>query len=313
VLKNILVPLDGSTLAEDALPYACALSIPTAARLTLLQVVHASALSVSSQATRQRDAIEAVERYVAGHATDLRQRGFEIATVTPFGGNAWEWIVEEAASRDADLVVMATHGRTGPGHWILGSVAEAVLARCPVPVLLVRAWQQPKTMLLLQDQPRVLVPLDGSEFAETVLPAAVALADDLGAALVLTRIEPIPHENLRGEDGRVLAYIDQQEENLRGAAQSYLEQVTMRLRAQQWDLKIETHVRLDEPSAGIAAAAEAVDAALVMMATHGRTGVQRARLGSVAGQTLRAGTIPLVLVGPQASRSKATEATVAPA
>jgi nucleotide-binding universal stress UspA family protein len=297
MLKTILVPLDGSALAEEALAYACALSIPTAARLILMR---------ASYALRQAELLKVAEDYLAPHVVNLRQRGFE-AEATVFDGDAAPGIVEEASRWQADLVVMATHGRTGLGRWILGSVAEAVLAACSVPVLLVRAWQQPKTALLLEDQPRVLVPLDGSPFAETALQTAAALADDLGAELVLTRVDGPPQGVQYANDGRILAYVDQQEAMLQFEDQTYLAGVAGRVTATSPGLMIRTDVRFAKPAAGIAQAAASRDAALVVMATHGRTGIDRIRLGSVAGQTLRDGVVPLVLVGPCAARPTAAD------
>jgi nucleotide-binding universal stress UspA family protein len=288
MLKTILVPLDGSALAEEALPYACALSVSTAARLILMRASHA---------LRQAEVIKVAEDYLVPHVLDLRQRGFETES-TVFDGDAAPGIVEEARRHNADLVVMATHGRTGPGRWILGSVAEAVLAACSVPVLLVRAWQQPKTVLLLEDQPRLLVALDGSAFAEAALPTAAALADDLGAELVLTRVECPPRDVRRAADGRVTAYLDQQMAELQLMDQTYLAQVADRVTSTSPGLNVHTDVRFATPAAGIAQAAASLDVALVVMATHGRTGIDRMRLGSVATETLRDGVVPLVLVGP---------------
>ena len=292
MLKTILVPLDGSALAEEALPYACALSVPTAARLILMR---------ASYALHQEQLIKVAEDYLAPHVLNLRQRGFEtVATV--FDGDAAPGIVEEARRYDADLVVMATHGRTGPGRWILGSVADAVLAACSVPVLLVRSWQQPKTALLLEDRPRLLVPLDGSAFAEAALPTAAALADDLGADLVLTRVDSPPRGVQHTDDGRVIAYVDQQEAQLEFTDRTYLAEIAGRVNSTAPALKVLTDVRFAEPAPGIAQAASKLDAALVVMATHGRTGVSRMRLGSVAGETLKDGVVPLVLIGPCAAQ-----------
>jgi nucleotide-binding universal stress UspA family protein len=298
MLKTILVPLDGSALAEEALPYACALSVPTAARLILMR---------ASYALHQESVVKVAEDYLAPHVLNLRQRGFETES-TVFDGDAARGIVEEANRAQADLVVMATHGRTGPGHWILGSVAEAVLAACTVPVLLVRAWQQPKTALLLEDQPRLLVPLDGSAFAEGALSTAAALADDLGAELILTRVDTPPRGVQHADDGHVLAYVDQQEAELEFTDKTYLGKVANRVTATRPELKVLTDVRFSEPASGIAQAASTLDAALVVMATHGRTGISRMRLGSVAGQTLKDGVVPLVLIGPCAAQPIAADA-----
>jgi nucleotide-binding universal stress UspA family protein len=298
MLTRLLVPLDGSELAETAIEYASALSVATGARLVLVRVVHIGRFSPGDPALDTEHALAETEEYLARVAVDLRGRGFEVTTLAPLGGDTASRILEEVDLLQADVVVMATHGRTGPRHWVLGSVAEAVLGASPVPIVVVRAWQQHLTTLLLQDRPRLLVPLDGSAFSEAALPAAAGLADDLSAELVLTRIERVPGGPMLAEDGRVLILPEEREAVLRLAGQTYLTEVAERLTQTYPTLTISTDVRCAEPAAGIAAAADALEAAMIVMATHGRTGFERVRLGSVAGETLHAGRVPLVLIRP---------------
>jgi nucleotide-binding universal stress UspA family protein len=144
----------------------------------------------------------------------------------------------------------------------------------------------------------VLVPLDGSTFAEAALPTAAALADDIDAELVLIRIQPRPTDVLTAEDGQVVAYLDQQEERLIGEATEYLDGVAHNLTQRSRDLRVSTRARLGDATAGIVACAQEIGAALIVMATHGRTGLARAALGSVAGRLLQPGSTPLVLVRP---------------
>jgi nucleotide-binding universal stress UspA family protein len=154
-------------------------------------------------------------------------RGFVCECATP-SGDAAPCIVEEARLRQADLIAMTTHGRTGPGRWLLGSVAESVVAKSSVPVLLERAWHPIRREPLLVDQPRLLVPLDGSSFAEAALEPAAKLAIDLGARRVLLRVESKPVDVLKDSTGRVLAYTDQLVEQTRCVATDYLKGVADR-------------------------------------------------------------------------------------
>jgi nucleotide-binding universal stress UspA family protein len=304
MLRSILVPLDGSELAERALAYATALSIPTGARLILVRAVRAHTLPGTDQRSAQADAVRAAEEYLFDVAVGLIGRGFQCECATPYG-NAAKWIVEDAGLRHADLIVMTTHGRTGPGRWLLGSVAESVVANASVPVLVERAWRPIRREPLLMEQPRLLVPLDGSAFAEAALEPAAALAIDLGARLVLLRVESKPVDVLKDSTGRVLAYVDQLLEQASSVATDYLQGLAERV-ANQWPgVTVQTEVVFGEPSAAIAEAARDPGAALIVMATHGRTGAPRAVMGSVAGRVLEQGNVPLVLVRAESRGSPA--------
>lgn len=292
MLRSILIPLDGSQLAERALAYATAISVPTAARLILMRTIGEGDEGTAA-------------RYLSDIADELRGRGFVCVTVTPRGAPA-RWIAAEAGV-GVDLVAMSTHGRSGPSRWLFGSVAESVVASSPVPVLVERAWQPIRRELFVSDQPTLLVPLDGSSFAECALDSAAALAEDLGAELVLLRVQQAATELLHDEFGRTIAYLDELDDRSTTVAAEYLEGLVGRLTKRWPDVSIHTDVQFGEPAACIAEAASTTGAALVFMATHGRTGVRRAVMGSVAGQVLEHGDTPLVLIRPT------TSATCAPA
>jgi nucleotide-binding universal stress UspA family protein len=160
---------------------------------------------------------------------------------------------------------------------VLGSVAEGLVKCSRRPVLLQRAWDPGRRALLLADQPLVLVTVDGSRFSEAALPAACTLADDLGATIMLVRVMPGRHD---------------------AGVPEHLEALAARLRAEWPNVTIATHLDYGDPAVAIVAATEDIGAALVVMATHGRTGLERVTLGSVADGVLRRGRAPLVLVHP---------------
>jgi len=285
MLRTILVPLDGSQLAERALDHATEISRRTAARLILMRAV------------AETEARPAAERYLNDTALELRARGFACDTAAPVGSAAG-WIVEEAEERQVDLVVMSTHGRTGPGRWLFGSIAESVVASSPVPVLVARAWQPARRGPRLAERPTLLVPLDGSAFAESALEPAGRLTDDLGGELCLLRVEDRATEVLHDEFGRTVAFLDQQDDQAVALASAYLNRAASVIRSQWPSLQVHTEVRLGAPAACIAEAAASTSAAIVCMATHGRTGLRRAVTGSIAGQVLEQGSTPLVLIRP---------------
>src|SRR6266702_4225031 len=190
--KSILVPLDGSPLAEAALPFAESLAERAGASLVLVRATHAHP-TLGNNAPEQQREIAGAEDYLTILAKELAGRGFSVQTGVPYGGSAAAWIVEEVSMRDADLVVMATHDRSGADRWLHGSVAEAVVSRATAPVLLIRARSSPRAIERFGDQPPVLVvALDGSPLAEAALPGASDLARTLGGRIVLVTVVPTP-------------------------------------------------------------------------------------------------------------------------
>ncbi len=138
--KRILVPLDGSPLAEAAIPHALALAKSCGGELVLLRVAVAPVFPLDP-VLAWAGAVEEARDYVAGLALKLRDEGIKI-TVRARWGDPVEEILEYVDEGDIDLIAMTTHGRTGLKRWVLGSVAENVLRRAAVPVLMVRAPDQ---------------------------------------------------------------------------------------------------------------------------------------------------------------------------
>lgn len=184
-----------------------------------------------------------------------------------------------AASRHpgVDLIVLATHGRSGLGRWVFGAIAEEVLAAAPVPVLLVRAWQGAPPDAALGVGAAVLVPLDGSAVAEMALPVAAGLADDLGDGLLLLRVVPRPGLDF-GPDALVATVLADELAAAQAAARTYLVGLAGRLSLP--GRSVATAVRVGEVAAVIEATGEEHGVGLVVMATHGLTGLWRAILGS---------------------------------
>jgi len=141
------------------------------------------------------------------------------------------------------------------------------------------------------------VPLDESVFAEAALDLAFDFLGPDGELVLVTVVQP-PDHVLRDDQGRALAFLDQQAEAHMRAGRCYLEDVARRLRQKDPDIRVSVDVRMDEPSTGIIASAAERVTDLVIMATHGRTGLRRVTVGSVAGDVLRRASAPLLLVRP---------------
>jgi nucleotide-binding universal stress UspA family protein len=294
MFKNILIPLDGTPVAAGALPYAQTVAARTGARLILVRAAHLQ--RPLGEAADQQRAIAEAEDYLTVQARKLAKEGFEVETGVPFGGSAARWILEEIDLRHANMVVMATHDRIGPDRWVHGSVAEVVVGRASVPVLLVGPTHGAQlTERLTSERPVLVVPLDGSELAEAALPLAREFAATFGGQLVLVGVVPGPGDLVAAQGG-VMTYAGDDYEGLQAEAQKYLNEIASQPTAD--GLSVAVSVRCGIPAQQIAATASERGAAAVVMASHGRTGIVRSILGSVAGQTLHHSPCPVLLMRP---------------
>jgi nucleotide-binding universal stress UspA family protein len=295
MLNNILVPLDGSPVGESALPHAAALAAQSGAKLILVRAAHTARMAAHSAAAQVRVLSEA-EAYLELRAAEVRATGRTVETGVPFGATPAEWIVEEVDLRHADLIVMATHGRVGPARWLHGSVAEAVVSHSPIPVLLVRAADGARAVDHFEwQQPVLLVALDGSELAEAAVPAAINFARALSGRVVLLSVVPEPGQ-LMASHGGAVPYGEQTHAALQEEARAYLRAPAVRVAS--IGVPVETLLRTGDPAIQIALAAHERNAAAVVMATHGRTGIVRAVLGSVAGEVVHSTSSPVLLIRP---------------
>jgi nucleotide-binding universal stress UspA family protein len=291
MIRQILVPLDGSELAESILPSVEEFVRLTGAGVTLMQVVEpvgvAADLFGQNYPGVERDLQAADERlardYLAGLTRRLARAGIAVHPRVAIGPIA-EMIIQ--AGREFDLIAMTTHGRSGVGRWVYGSVADKVLRGAGVPVLLFRARGRPAT----GHPRRILIPLDGSDLAEHALPLATELARQAGAAIILMRSVTWATESLGMLAGAAPELLGLAEEGTRG----YLSEVAKGLADQ--GLSVSIDVRFDPAADGILACAAEGSADLIVMSTHGRGGLGRWVYGSVADRVLRGAPIPVLLV-----------------
>jgi nucleotide-binding universal stress UspA family protein len=286
MLKTVLVPTDGSPLAARAIPYAAALARAANSRLIVLRALD------GLQAGREPDAELAASTQLDADAGQARQQGVDVESYLHHLSreDVGEAIVETAAKREADLIVMSTHGRSGIGRFFYGSVADKVLRLATTPVMLIpanceQAWPTDRP-------PRILVPLDRSELASRGLGPAIELCDQLGGELVLVHVVPFP--TYAYDEGHV--YATYQLEADLAAATVEIEATADSLRS--GGRVVRTQVTSGVPTAAIADIAREEQADLIVMATHGRGGLARVVLGSIATATLHQAGRPVVLVRP---------------
>jgi nucleotide-binding universal stress UspA family protein len=289
LFERILVPLDGSETAEAALAYV-ALLPSERVRLLAVESDRANLTAVCTTARDCRTYLEAV-------AAPLREQGRAVDTVVVFGSPA-EQILALAAA--ADLVVMGSHGHGGARRFVLGSVADEVARHAPVPVMIVRGASKSSSAPAVQVT-RIVVPLDGSELAEQAVAMAAAVADDLGVPVHLMRVLDVDALRATVQAGihAAAAYLRSQEE-IQRYAEEYLAEQVQQLRNR--DLTATAEVLTGSPAVTLLDAMRPDD--LVVMTTHGRGGVRRMLLGSVADKLVRAAAAPVLLVranGPESA------------
>jgi len=295
MIENILVPLDQSMPAEAVLEYVKPIANATGARICLLAAVGEprqwGEADVANLDVERQRALAYLESVPQTFPEELREKtDLKVMDESPA-----EAIIQHAASSNANLIAMTTHGRSGVTRWVLGSVADKVAHAAETPLLLVRpAGDGPRVTPVLD---RMLIPLDGSESAQAVLPFAEDLARALGASIVLYHsvIEPVlgyPGAEAVVFDAHVL-------EEMESGARSFLETLGSALTAK--GIRTETVVTVGNATDGIVWAAEREGADIIVMSTHGRSGLGRLVMGSVADAVVRRSSRPVVLVRPARS------------
>lgn len=184
-MQTILVPLDESPAAEAALPVAAALARAAGAGLLLMRVTDRPPVGVRPFEVRG-GAISYAEEYLAGVADRL---DIDARTEVLAEGPVPQGILDSVSQREPWLVALATHGRSGLGRWVYGATTNAVLARCPVPVLLARSWLSGFEAASIEKGALVLCPLDGSSYAEAAFPIAEGLASSLAGRLEKIQVD----------------------------------------------------------------------------------------------------------------------------
>jgi len=310
MFQSILVPLDGSAFGEHALPLATTIARRAGARLTLAHVHEPAATLYGEGVIVLSDDLDAHARlqkrtYLDSVRSRLGANAPEAIVPLLLEGAVFEAIREHVTREKVDLVVMTTHGRGPLGRFWLGSVTDKLLRQLSVPLLLVHPSATAPDLTAVAVLEHVLVPLDGSELAERMLAPAAALGELMGSQYTLLRVVRPVHPTLPHTEGLSIAQlageiVDQIEKlqaELRSEAQTYLGGVAERL--QRRSLRVQTRVAFDEhPAAAILREATSCGADLIAMETHGRGGLSRLFLGSVADKVLRGSTLPVLLQRP---------------
>ncbi len=295
--QHIIVPLDGSDLSEMAVPLAVQLARPMGADITFLMVREEDGPSLAERfgLGNANEMTQESERYYANYLDEISKQaeGISVQTIVRVGDPAEE-ILKFEEERSAQIVVMASHGRSGLSRWRYGSVADKIVHGSTVPVLIIgpRVLEEHRTTSV----EHIAVPLDGSEEAEAALPFAIDLARSTGAQLSLIRAvrwaaQMYPYTMAQTY---VPAYTEI-DSSLEAEAKDYLEQVKNRITGVQ---TIHTGVMRGIIVDSLVEYCEQKGADFIVMTTRARGGLARAALGSVADRMIN-GPAPVLLIRPE--------------
>jgi nucleotide-binding universal stress UspA family protein len=314
--RSVLVPLDGSEFSEHALPLAVDIVRKAGGTLHLCHVQAPVAtvysetpLFLQDNLAQQMSATERkrLQAYLEGVAGRIRNTVPGIVVTTNLQeGEPAVTLQKHADVAGIDLVLMTSHARGAVGRFWLGSVADELLRHLPVPILVVRpAANLPQVGA--EVLPKVIVvPLDGTPLAEQMVRTAADVAKVCDAGLTLLRVikpvvamtPPVGGASMGQMAAELIDRLTAVQKELRKEALTYLERVAAPFRAE--GLRVTTRVTQDEqPAVAILSEAELEGAGLIALATHGRRGLSRLVLGSVADKVVRAAKMPVLLCRPR--------------
>ncbi len=305
MFSKILLPLDGSKTAEIVLPHARSLALKFHLPVTLLYVVNIAELATHLSAGNAQfmDAmvdgeIKRGRSYLSGLVN--RFDGLSVVCAVE-KGRADEGIVHKAAEDKRALITMATHGRSGLNRWLLGSVAEKVLRATANPLLLVRASEGTATVGKVNLE-SIVIPLDGSELAESTLAHAVEIAAGLNLEVILLRTFDLPASAYYGTDDYLPKY-EELRARAKAEARNYLDGKIAGLKARGLN-KVSAAVREGPAAEQIIEFTRDHAGSLVAMCTHGRSGIRRWVLGSVTEKVVRHCGDPVLVISARAEATR---------
>ena len=290
-MKKILVPLDGSTVAEEILVHVEILARQSGAHVILMRVVpflwpseHVHLKEMGHKMDKE------ASDYLFTIETHLVEKGIN-ASVSVDEGNVPEVICDTAAESGVDLIAISTHGHGGVKRWALGSVTSKVIQASSIPLLVHRSTGEPVGEVQCNN---MLIPIDGSDFAESIFPHARYVAELFKAKVWFLSVVNLPGEFsvLEKEDHNI-------EDKVSESIEHYYSTLENRIQEQQTTIDYEVIIRKGDAADVISDFANENNIDLIAMSTHGRGGISRWALGSVTDKVLHSSQKPILLVRAQ--------------
>lgn len=315
MFTQILVPLDGSTLAEQALPIAARIARTTQGSILLVRVV-SILQSVMITAPGASPVIAQIfelerheaERYLASITASPTLQGIPVAT-SLVSGPAASTILDVAKQQHCDLIILSSHGMTGIQRWLIGSVAQEVVRYSSIPTIVIPSRGSSGDLIRVGPK-RILVGLDGSSLSEAILEPAAQLctvlsAPEQGTLHLAHVVQPVHVGN------KLAAYEKEIKKENKEKANVYLQNIEQCIRsydlASSLQITFATYSEYDIAHALVYAAESGEQSTgemrnvcdMIALATHGRTGIPQWFLGNTAERVLGTTTLPLLIVRPQ--------------
>jgi nucleotide-binding universal stress UspA family protein len=291
--RKVLVPLDGSEVAERSLRYANKIAGGNGSEVILLTV------SASSDERLDRP----MKAYLDLNGKKLQSQGMKVSTAIAYGNVANE-IIDFTHKSKIDLIIISTHGYSGTKYWMLGSIARKVLYGTHVPVFLVKS-RAPKVSRVKFE--KVLLPLDGSPFSETSIPHLEKLIKGTEAEIILLRVsEPpiVPSDRSPAIKPSWEEYRDMLMAEVQQQALEYLKRIKATFEGR--GAKVRSQVVLGKATESILQVAQKENVDLIAITTHGRTGVSRWVYGSVVNRVVEESLQPVLLIRPSVPEGPST-------
>lgn len=311
--SRVLVPLDGSSVSAQAVPYARVLAQAGGMTMGLMRVVPTIGMLMSASAMRgyaeagasnmlsyeewqgrHNRLRDTVTRELGDFSGTVNVPGVQVDTVVREGEPADE-IVHEAGQQAGTLIAMTTHGRSGLGRWMLGSVTDKVVRQATGPVLVIRARKQEEVQAEPRFQ-RIILPLDGSRLAEAAMPTAVSWAKALNAPITVVRSISLAAYGYGFSDYTLPEYsMGEFASGVRDDVKVYLDRVVDDLHRQGVS-DVTSSAPDGNPAESLLREAEESPNSMIVMTTHGRTGIGRWVMGSVTDRVVRHASCPVMVL-----------------
>ncbi len=290
--KKILVAIDGSETSEKALELVAGLSSSLGTEVVLLAVTDSRAHFDEGEAESSDDDAENAAKYLEHKAAPLREMGLSVSPKVE-SGSAADTILSVAKDIGADVIAMATHRGSAIARGILGSVTDRVMRASELPVLAVYPESGQSSAKQSWTPSTVIVPLDGSELAEQSVSAAIEIAESCGAELIFVRAVRLPSYAVSGPGAEFYGQ-DYGVSSNREGAEEYLSQFVEMAKSK--GISASAHAALGNPAARLIEESNNVPDAMIVITSHGRGGMRRMVLGSVADKIVRASHHPVLVL-----------------
>ena len=284
MFEKMVLLLDTSELSEAVIPYALYLANKMGSELDVVNVIESEYISA-----------RLIKAYLDKIVEEIKEPGIKKKRSVVLRGNAADQILDYIEINKIDIVAMTSRGFSGIKRWVIGSTATKIICGTHIPVLLIHSKEKTLPLVQAVSFNHILLPLDGSRTAEETFGYAERIVSKQEGKVSLLRVVPPVIDQYAGpDDSYVVGYTEKVLQALQEEAEDYLQQTAKSFHRK--GISVDTTMVVGYPATEILEYIEKQKTDLVIMSTHGRTGLGRCILGSVADKILHSVNIPLLLI-----------------